>query len=42
MQDNALIYKLKLIAKWSKENVIDVINWLPYLPNLNPIKHAWV
>jgi transposase len=33
---------LKLVAKWFKENVIDVIDWPPYSPNLNPIEHAWV
>ena len=42
MQGNALIYKSKLVAKWFKENVVDVINWPPYSPDLNPIEHAWV
>ena len=42
MQDNAPIHKSKLVAKWFKENVIDMIDWLPYSPDLNPIKHAWV
>ena len=40
MQDNTPIYKLKLVAKWFKENIIDVIDWPPYSPNLNPIKYA--
>jgi len=42
MQDNAPIYKARIIAKWFKENVIEVINWPPYLPDLNLIEHAWV
>ena len=42
MQGNALIYKSKLVAKWFKENVVDVINWPPYSPDLNLIEHAWV
>jgi hypothetical protein len=42
MQDNAPIHKSKLVAKWFKENVVDVINWPPYSPDLNPIEHAWV
>ena len=42
MQDNAPIHKSKLVAKWFKENVVDVIDWPPYSPDLNPIEHAWV
>jgi transposase len=40
MQDNAPIHTTKIVAKWFKENVIEVINWPPYSPDLNPIKHA--
>ena len=39
MQDNAPIHTAKIVAKWFKENV-EVINWPPYSPDLNPIKHA--
>ena len=42
MQDNAPIYRARIIAKQFKENVVEVINQPPYSPNLNPIKHAWV
>ena len=41
MQDNALIYIAKKVKKWFKERGINVTDWPPYLPGLNPIKHAW-
>jgi len=40
MQDNALIYTAILVAKWFKENIVEVINWPPYSPDLNLIKYA--
>ena len=42
MQNNAPIHKAKIVAKWFKENVVKIINWLTYSPNLNLIKHTWV
>ena len=38
MQDNAPIHKAKIVAKWFKENVVEVINWPLYSPDLNPIE----
>jgi len=40
MQDNTPIYTAKIVAKWFKENVMEVINWPPYSPDLNLIKYA--
>jgi transposase len=40
MQNNALIHIAKIMAKWFKENVVEVINWPPYSPDLNPIEHT--
>ena len=41
MQDNAPIHTVKKITKWFKDQGIPLINWPPYSPDLNPIKHVW-
>ena len=41
LQDNAPIHKAKKVMEWFNENGIEVIDWPPYLPNLNPIEHVW-
>ena len=41
MQDNASIYTSRLARQWFEENGIDVLEWPPYLPDLNPIEHLW-
>ena len=30
-----------MAREWLVENRIDVLDWLPYSPDLNPIKHLW-
>jgi len=40
MQDNAPIYTAKKVKQWFKERGIQVTDWPPYSPDLNPIKHA--
>jgi hypothetical protein len=40
MQDNAPIYTAKKVKQWFKERVIQVTDWPPYSPDLNPIEHA--
>ena len=39
MQDNASIYTVRIVREWLEENGIDVLEWPPYSPDLNPIEH---
>jgi DDE superfamily endonuclease len=41
IQDNASIHTAKKIKKWFKDNAILLLNWPPYSPDMNPIKHVW-
>lgn len=41
MQDNAPIYGAKKVRKWFENNGIEVMDWPPYSPDLNPIENLW-
>jgi transposase len=41
MQDNAPIHTANKVKEWFKERGINVTDWPPYSPDLNPIEHAW-
>ena len=41
MQDNAPIHTAGKVKKWFEENGIEIIDWPPYSPDLNPIKIVW-
>ena len=39
MQDNAPIYTARIVKAWFQERDIDIVNWLPYSPDLNLIEN---
>ena len=41
MQDNAPIHKAKKSKLWFQEMGIEVMEWPPYSPDLNPIENLW-
>lgn len=41
MHDNAPIHTVHLIRDWFQENGIDLMDWPPYSPDLNPIENLW-
>jgi len=41
MHDNASIHTAQATREFLKEHGIRVIEWPPYLPDLNPIEHMW-
>ena len=41
IQDNAPIHTTHIIQDWFATRDIDVMDWLPYSPNLNPIENLW-
>jgi hypothetical protein len=41
IQDNASIYTAYKVRDWFRNAALICLDWPPYSPDLNPIKHAW-
>jgi len=41
MQDNASIYIARLVRNWFEEMAIQLVDWPPYSPDMNPIENLW-
>ena len=41
VHDNAPIHTANKVKAWFKEQKIDVQDWAPYSPDMNPIEHVW-
>ena len=39
MQNNAPIHKAHAVQAWFRDMAIELVNWPPYSPDLNPIKN---
>jgi transposase len=41
MQDNAPIHRARIVTDWLESNDVDVLQWPPYSPDINPIENVW-
>lgn len=41
MQDNASVHTAGIIKEWIRNNEVEVLDWPPYSPDLNPIENLW-
>ena len=41
MQDNAPIHNARIVKEFLEDLAVNVMDWPPYSPDLNPIEHCW-
>ena len=41
MQDRAGIHRARVVRSFFQQHHITTLDWPPYSPDLNPIKHMW-
>ncbi len=41
MQDNAPIHTARVVKSWLREENIQLLDWPPYSPDLNPMENLW-
>jgi hypothetical protein len=41
MQDNSRVHTAIIVQDWFAERDIDVMDWPPYSPDMNPIENLW-
>lgn len=40
-QENALCHKSYMTTAWFEKNYVEILQWPPRSPNLNPIENLW-